>query len=116
MKIKINEKVKSSSDIIYFASYCINDNFKYVFISIMDIFSFDGAYNCSSGSISKWNLLYYTIISFTTIGYGDICPTTVESQAVAILISITSVICLIIFVSSLLSAKNDILGNKEKEE
>ena len=79
-------------------------------------FSFDGAYNCSSGSISKWNLLYYTIISFTTIGYGDICPTTVESQAVAILISITSVICLIIFVSSLLSAKNDILGNKEKEE
>lgn len=75
-------------------------------------FSFDGAYTCScTGAITKWKLLYYTIISFTTVGYGDISPAIFESQVVAILISITSVMCLIIFVSSILSEKDAIFGD-----
>ena len=77
-------------------------------------FSFDGAYTCSSSDvITKWQLLYYTIISFTTVGYGDISPAIFESQVVAVLISITSVMCLIIFVSSVLSVKDDIFGNNK---
>lgn len=86
----------------------------YLFV-LWAYFSFKGSYQCNEGIITKWKLLYYTIISFTTVGYGDIYPTTFASQAVAILISITSVICLIIFVSSLLSVKDAIFGNdKEK--
>lgn len=76
-------------------------------------FSFEGAYQCNGGLITKWKLMYYTIISFTTVGYGDIFPITFESQAVAVLISITSVICLIIFVSSLLSVKDDIFSDNK---
>lgn len=88
----------------------------YLFV-LWTYFSFGEAYKCNEGLITKWKLMYYTIISFTTVGYGDIYPATFESQAVAILISITSVICLIIFVSSLLSVKDDIFGNnKEKNK
>ena len=41
-------------------------------------------------------------------GYGDIYPVIFASQAVAVLISITSVICLVVFISAILSVKNDI--------
>lgn len=68
--------------------------------------SFQDAYACNKETtINDFSLLYYTFISFTTIGYGDIFPTIIPSQAVAVLISITSVICLIVFISSVLSAK-----------
>ena len=78
-------------------------------------FSYDNAYTCSGvEGITKWKLLYYTVITFTTVGYGDISPAIFESQAVAILISITSVMCLIIFVSSVLSVKDDIFGENTK--
>lgn len=85
----------------------------YLFV-LWAYFSFEGSYQCNEGIITKWKLLYYTIISFTTVGYGDIYPTTFEGQAVAILISITSVICLIIFVSSILSVKDAIFGNDKE--
>lgn len=59
-----------------------------------------GAFAHSDGYFS---LFYYTIITFTTIGYGDIVPVTVAARTVAIVISITSVISLTVFLSSILS-------------
>ncbi len=53
-----------------------------------------------------FDLFYYTIITFTTIGYGDITPLTVPAKIVAIIISITSVICLTVFLSSVFSYKD----------
>lgn len=50
-----------------------------------------------------FSLFYYTIITFTTVGYGDIVPLTIGARIVAIVISITSVICITIFLSSILS-------------
>ncbi len=84
-----------------------------MYLSVLWVYySYDGAYICSTGDnvITKWKLLYYTIISFTTIGYGDISPAIFESQVVSILIAITSVLCLVVFVSSVLSEKNEILN------
>ncbi|WP_346935491.1 ion channel [Clostridium sp.] len=60
------------------------------------------AYLNATGS---FDLFYYTMITFTTIGYGDIVPVTTSAKVVAIVISITSVICLTVFLSSILSYK-----------
>ena len=54
---------------------------------------------------SYFDLLYYTIITFTTIGYGDICPVSPTAKLLSMIISCTSVLCLTIFISSVLSYK-----------
>lgn len=56
------------------------------------------------------DLLYYTVISFTTIGYGDIVPYRMESKIMGIVIAFTSVMCLVIFVSSILALKEKLNG------
>lgn len=60
-----------------------------------------------------FDLFYYTIITFTTIGYGDIIPTTIPAKIVAIIISVTSVICLTVFLSSVLSYKDTLKKDVE---
>lgn len=56
--------------------------------------------------LTYFDLLYYTVISFTTIGYGEIVPQRIESKVMAIVIAYTSVMCLVIFVSSILALKD----------
>ena len=66
------------------------------------------AYTNANGDFS---LFYYTIITFTTVGYGDIVPLSVGARIVSIVVSLTSVICITIFLSSILSYRD-----KFKEE
>ena len=54
-----------------------------------------------------YDLCYYTIITFATIGYGDICPVSPAAKFMSVLISLTSILCLTIFVSSVLSYKDE---------
>ncbi|MBE5959891.1 MAG: two pore domain potassium channel family protein [Lachnospiraceae bacterium] len=71
-------------------------------------YTYKGAYysTVEQYDVSLFDLFYYTIISFTTIGSGDIIPVRAESKLMAIIISLTSVMCLVIFISSLLSQKD----------
>ncbi|CEP44355.1 potassium channel family protein [Paraclostridium sordellii] len=57
---------------------------------------------------TNFDLFYYTVITFTTIGYGDIIPTTVLAKVASMLISVTSVVCLSVFLSSVLSYKDEL--------
>ena len=60
-----------------------------------------------SNNPSFFDLFYYTIVTFTTIGFGDIIPLTVPAKVMAIVISVTSILCLTIFLGSILSFRRD---------
>ena len=52
---------------------------------------------------SYFDLFYYTIVTFTTIGFGDIVPNSILSKFMAVLISFTSILCMTIFMGSIYS-------------
>ncbi len=62
--------------------------------------------NAFTNSPNNFDLFYFTIITFTTIGYGDITPVTYLAKIATMLIAVTSVICISIFISSILSHKS----------
>jgi hypothetical protein len=62
--------------------------------------------NAFSNNPSSFDLFYYTIVTFTTIGFGDIIPLTTLAKFMVIIISITSVICLTVFLSSIFSYRS----------
>lgn len=62
----------------------------------------EGAY------VTDWDLLYYTILHFTEIGCGDIIPQHAVSRGMAVVIALTSVFCLIVFLSSFMEEEEEI--------
>ncbi|MGL5575173.1 MAG: potassium channel family protein [Sarcina sp.] len=75
-----------------------------LYVAVCTVYSMDHlAYANANGYFS---LFYYTIISFTTIGYGDIVPVSNLARGIAIIIATTSVISLTIFLGSILSYRD----------
>lgn len=62
--------------------------------------------NAFSNNPTLFDLLYYTIVTFTTIGFGDIIPLSIPAKFMAVIISITSIICITIFLGSIFSIRN----------
>lgn len=58
-----------------------------------------------SSNTNNFDLFYYTIVTFTTIGFGDISPVSNLAKFMAIVISVTSIICLTIFLGSIFSLR-----------
>ncbi len=56
-----------------------------------------------STQVNLFDLFYYTVITFGTVGYGDIIPTTIYTKLMAMVTTITSIACIGIMLSSFLS-------------
>lgn len=104
IKSRGEDKV-SSSNIISVAILMLMMILLYLFLGVCFINnSHAGAY---TGNQNNFDLFYYTIITFTTIGYGDVTPVSMLAKVMSIVISTTSVICLTVFLSSVLSYKEN---------
>lgn len=100
--IKFSVSDTSSFARVFFAalliSFMIIINL-YLLVCIVHILGHGGF----SNNPGYFDLFYYTIITFTTIGFGDILPLTIWAKFIAIIISITSVLCLTVFLGSIFS-------------
>lgn len=83
-----------------------------LFMIVLNLFLAIGIINeaypgAFSNNPSRFDLFYYTIITFTTIGYGDIVPIALPAKIISMIIAITSVICLTIFLSTVMSYNSE---------
>jgi hypothetical protein len=62
--------------------------------------------NGFSNNPGYFDLFYYTVVTFTTIGFGDIIPISVPAKIIAIVISATSIICITMFLGSIYSYRD----------
>ncbi|MGN0550716.1 MAG: ion channel [Acutalibacteraceae bacterium] len=62
----------------------------------------------SGESISSFfDLFYYTCVTFATVGFGDITPNTTITRGISILTIITSIICITILLSTVMSVRKN---------
>lgn len=52
-----------------------------------------------------FDMLYYTVITFATVGYGDITPTGLGAKAVSVLTVFTSILCITVLLSEIIGVK-----------
>ena len=63
--------------------------------------------NGETSYLSFFNCLYFVVITFFTIGYGDIVPVGMFAKFFAIVISFTSLACITVLVGASLNIKSD---------
>ena len=68
-------------------------------------FSFTNFQNAHE-TIVQSNLIFYSFVTLTTLGYGDILPVTSQAQSLAILESITGVLYVAAFIAWIVSSVN----------
>ena len=79
-------------------------------VAFMDLYV-PGAYNVSSES--SMELVYYTMITLTTAGYGDITPQLPISQSLSMLIAVTGQFYVAVIVAILVGKFSSLNTNKE---
>ena len=84
------------------------------FITILAFLCYLGSiyfFNAYSQPVTLFDLFYYIVITFGTVGYGDIIPQCTYTKCMAMLATFTSIACIGIMLSSFMSVST----NKKKQ-
>lgn len=73
-------------------------------------YAFDNT-SFSNVSCGLFDFVYYTVITFATVGYGDITPVSIFAKAVSVLTVITSILCITVLLSELAGVKKNTACN-----
>ena len=66
------------------------------------LFQFDQtAYNLDASSLDPYTFVYYTFVTMSTLGYGDITPATRQAEALSLLITISGQFYMVLVVATL---------------
>ncbi len=71
-----------------------------ILFEVVELF-YPGSFDYSIRYGAGYNLVYYSFVTLSTLGYGDITPHTPQGQAMAILVSITGQLYLAILMAML---------------
>lgn len=78
-----------------------------MFVLTLTAFSYIGVLHFATGfnvsELSYFDILYYTVVTFATAGYGDIVPVNMYNKAITILTLSTSVVTITVLLSTMLS-------------
>ncbi|MFK7852419.1 MAG: potassium channel family protein [Akkermansiaceae bacterium] len=58
-------------------------------------------------AISRSEILYFSFVSLTTLGYGDIVPNSPFARVIAMFVSLSGVLYLAIFISALIGSPRE---------
>jgi len=89
----------------------LSGSFVNAFISII----YPEAFNIPVIYDSVYNFVYFTFVSYTTLGYGDITPRIPQSQAISVLLALIGQIYLTILVAILIGKFLFNLGKQESD-
>lgn len=73
------------------------------FLSYAGFLYLPGAYQTADGTFTLLDAFYHIVITFGTVGYGDIVPTCAYTKLVSIATVFTSILCITIMLSTALS-------------
>ena len=74
----------------------------FVMLADPDAYNFSWVFSTNIDDVSHISeILYYTFVTFTTLGYGDVVPQTPVARSLAILISVTGQIYIAIIIAML---------------
>lgn len=81
-----------------------------LFITVLSLMSYVGLLHydnafCGNVALGYFDMVYYTCVTFATVGYGDIAPSVAFTKAVSILTITTSIITITILLSAMMSVR-----------
>jgi len=71
----------------------------FTFLSAILVTFYPDAYSLAIDGESSYSFLYYTFVTFSTLGYGDITPAIPQSQSLAVLMTITGQFYMVVVVA-----------------
>jgi voltage-gated potassium channel len=75
--------------------------FSWTFICALLVIIYPDSFSAPAQMDSPYSFIYYTFVTLSTLGYGDVVPATPQSQAISLLIAISGQFYMVVIVAAI---------------